>query len=111
MNEFIDYLSKQTEACKEKTARLEKEGRKDEADFSKVRTNIYEVCKTVTGALIDRPGAGADAVWARFEGFKAEWGAALEKARANDDARNTVIGETKMKALEDVIAHFPGTRG
>ena len=54
MKEFIDYLSKQIEAGGNDAARLEKEGRRDEADFAKVRTNIYEVCRTVTNALAER---------------------------------------------------------
>ena len=41
--EFLDYLTRQAESCREEINRLEKEGRKDDADFAKVRTNIYEV--------------------------------------------------------------------
>ena len=107
MNAFIDYLTRQIEAGREEIARLEAAGRQDDAAFEKVRANIYEVCKTVTGALIDRPGAGAEAVKARLEGFRETWGAALEKARTHGDVRNVVVGETKLEALEDVIAHFP----
>ena len=107
MDDFITYLTQQTEACRDEIARLEEDGRKDEADFAKVRMNIYDVCRTVTNALIDRPGAGAEAVKAQFRRFRTEWGSALEKAREHGDVRNTVIGETKLEALEDVIAHFP----
>ena len=107
MKEFIDYLSKQIEAGSDDAARLEKEGRRDEADFAKVRTNIYEVCRTVTNALAERPGAGPRAVKTRFESFRASWSAALEKARTHEDARNIVVEETKLQALEDVLAHFP----
>ena len=107
MNEFIEYLTKQIETGAEEAAGLEKEGRRDEADFAKVRTNIYEVCRTVTNALKDRPGAGMGAVKDRFEGFRTSWGAALEKARTHGDARNVVMEETKLQALEDVLAHFP----
>ncbi len=106
MKDFIGYLSQQIEAGKNDIARLEKEERQDDADFVKVRTNIYEVCKTVTNALIERPGAGVEAVSARFDGFKKSWGAALDKAREHGDARNIVVEETKLEALEDVIAHF-----
>lgn len=106
MNDFIGYLSQQIEAGKNDIARLEKEERKDDADFIKVRTNIYEVCKTVTNALAGRPGAGLEAVSARFDGFKKSWSEALDKAREHGDARNIVVEETKLEALDDVIAHF-----
>ena len=106
MKDFIEYLTRKIEAGKAEIAELEKEGRRDDANFARVRTNIYDVCKTVTNALKDRPGAGMDAVKARFEGFRNEWGTALEKARAHGDTRNIVVGESKLEALEDVIAHF-----
>ncbi len=107
MKEFTEYLSKQIEAGRNDVLRLKEEGRRDDADFARVRTNIYEVCRTVTDALMRRPEAGAEAVKARFDRFRTEWSAALEKARLHEDARNTVVGETKLKALDDVIAHFP----
>ncbi|MBO6014473.1 MAG: hypothetical protein J6P48_03290 [Oscillospiraceae bacterium] len=107
MKEFIDYLSQRIEACKEEIAGLEKSGRQDDADFAKVRLNIYTICRTVTDALQDRPGAGAGAVKAQLERFRTEWSAALDRAREHDETRNSVVGEVRMEALGDVIAHFP----
>ena len=106
METFINYLTEKIEAGKAEIAGLEADGCKDDADFARVRTNIYEVCRTVTGALTSRPGAGNGAVKAQFERLKAIWGDALEKAREHGDARNIVVEETKLQALEDVIAHF-----
>ena len=68
MKDFIEYLTDQFEAGKNDIARLEADGRKDDADFAKVRTNIYDVCRTVTKALTDRPGAGPEAVKAQLDG-------------------------------------------
>lgn len=107
MKDFIEYLTRQTEAGRVDIARMEKEGCRDDADFAKVRMNIYDVCKTVTNALIDRPGAGAEAVKAQLLRFRSTWNTALEKAREHGDVRNIVVEETKLQALEDVIAHFP----
>ena len=107
MDDFIAYLSERIEAGKAEIAALNADGRKDDANFAKVRTNIYEVCKTVTGALVNRPGFGAKAVAARFAGFRATWGADLEKAQAHDNARGIAVAEAQLTALDDVIAHFP----
>ena len=107
METFIEYLTEQIEAGKAEISRLEKAGCRDDADFAKVRTNIYEVCKTVTNALISRPGAGPEAVKAQFERFQAAWSEALGNADKHGDTRNVVIGETKLQALADVSAHFP----
>ena len=107
MDTFIKYLTEQIDGGKAEIARLEKDGCRDDADFAKVRTNIYEVCRTVTNALADRPGAGPEAVKKQFESFRTIWGEALDNVRKHDDVRNIVIEETKLKALADVIAHLP----
>ena len=107
MQEFIEYLARQIEAGTAEIAALEAEGRRDDANFAKVRTNIYDVCKTVTLALVDRPGFGIDAIKARFDGFGTTWGTALDKAREHGDVRGVAVAEAQLDALADVIAHFP----
>ena len=107
MDDFIAYLAAQAEAGKNEIAALEAEDRKDDANFAKVRTNIYEVCKTVTGALLNRPGFGIEVVKARLAGFKATWGADLDAATTHDDARGIAVAEAQLTALDDVITHFP----
>ena len=106
MEDFIAYLTQQLEAGKSDIARLDADGLQDDADFAKVRTNIYEIARTVTMALRNRPGAGTEAVEAQFARFRAGWQATLDKAREHGDTRNIVVEETKLSALEDIIAHF-----
>lgn len=107
MQEFIEYLTAQAEAANAKIDDLEASGRADDAAFAKVKANIYDVCKTVSLALVDRPGFGIGAIKARFEGFQTSWGTALEKAREHGDVRAVAVEETKLAALADAIAHFP----
>ena len=106
MKEFIAYLDSRIEEGKAKTAELLTGGRQDDANFMKVQTNIYEVCKTVNQALLSRPGAGISAVKAQLERFRTEWSASLEKAKLHGNARAIAVEETKLSALKDIIAHF-----
>ena len=69
-------------------------------------TNIYDVCSTVSQALLSRPGAGTGAIRAQLDRFRTEWGAALEKAKQHDNINGIAVEETKLAALDDVIAHF-----
>ena len=62
--------------------------------------------RTVTMALRNRPGAGTEAVEAQFARFRAGWQTTLDKAREHGNTRNIVVEETKLSALEDIIAHF-----
>ena len=106
MKEFITYLSSKVEEGKAETASLLADGRTDDANFAKVRTNIYDICRTISQTLINRPGAGTGAVRAQLERFRAEWGAALEKAKQHDNINGIAVEETKLAALDDIIAHF-----
>ncbi len=106
MKEFIAYLDSRIEEGRSEIAALTADGRIDDANFAKVRTNIYDVCRTVSRTLADRPGAGRDAVAAQLERFRATWGAALEKAKQHDDVSGIAVEEIKLAALEDVIARF-----
>lgn len=108
MKQFIEYLDGKLDEGRAEIERLFADGRKDDADFAKVSTNIYEVCKTVSQALISRPGAGVNAINAQFERFRTGWGAALDNAKLHNDAKAVAVEETKLAALEDVIAHFQG---
>lgn len=111
MNEFITYLSIKVEEGKAETASLLAEGRTDDANFAKVRTNIYDVCRTVSHALINMPGAGTDAIKAQLERFRTEWSSALEKAKQHDNIHGIAVEETKLAALDDIIAHFQEVAG
>ena len=106
MEEFITYLTGKIEEGKAETASLLVDGRKDDANFAKVRTNIYDVCRTVSQALVNRPGAGIGAIRSQLERFRTEWSAALEKAKQHDNINGIAVEETKLAALEDIIAHF-----
>ena len=106
MESFITYLTGKIEEGKAETAYLQADGRTDDANFAKVRTNIYDICRTISQTLINRPGAGTGAVRAQLERFRAEWSAALEKAKQHDNINGIAVEEMKLAALDDIIAHF-----
>ena len=106
MKEFISYLDSRIEEGRSEITALTVDGRTDDANFAKVRTNIYDVCRSVINTLINRSGAGRDAVAAQLERFCTTWGAALEKAKQHGDVSGIAVEEIKLSALEDVIARF-----
>ena len=111
MEEFIAYLTKKIEEGKGRIASLSADGRMDDANLEKAHTNIYNVCKTVSQALINRPGAGIPAVRSQFVRFNETWGAALEKAKQHGNANAVAVEEVKLTALADVIARFNEVTG
>ena len=111
MEAFIAYLNGRAEEGKAEAAALLADGRRDDANFARVRTNIYEICATVSRALMNRPGAGIGAVGAQMERFRTEWSGALDKARQYGNVGGIAVEETKLAALEDIIAHFREVTG
>ena len=103
---ILSYLDSRIEEGRSEITALTVDGRTDDANFAKVRTNIYDVCRSVINTLINRPGAGRNAIAAQLERFRATWGTALEKAKQHDNAKGMAVEEIKLSALEDVIAHF-----
>ncbi len=106
MREFIAYLDSRIEEGRAKIAVLTADGCTDDANFAKVRTNIYDICRTVSQTLVNKPGAGMNAIAVQLERFRTTWGVALEKAKQHDDFYSIAVEETKLTALEEVIAHF-----
>ena len=111
MEGFIAFLDGRIAEGKAEISALEADSRKDEANFARVKVNIFDICKTVTLTLANRPGAGTEAVTAQFERFRAAWGGALEKARRHGNADGAAVEEIKLAALEEVVARFREVTG
>ncbi len=111
MKRFIDYLENRIAEGKAEIIALESAGRKDDANFTRIRTNIYDVCMTVSLTLAYRPGAGISAVGTQLERFRTQWGAALEKARQHENINAAAVEETKLAVLQEIIASFQEETG
>ena len=103
METYFEYLDLRIKEGADEVAALRAEGRADDADFARVRANIYDVCKTVSKVHMNRPGGGTAAVKGMLLRFENEWGAALQKAKENGDVKKTAVEEIKLSALADVI--------
>ena len=111
MEGFIHWLEDRAREAKDDIARLKAQGRADDAAFQSVRANIYDACGAVSRTLMSRPGAGFPAVRKQFENFRALWGTALEKAKQHGDIKGIAVEETKLAALEDIMARFGEEEG
>ena len=109
VKEFIESLKAENAALNKKAAALRAENKADEAVFATVRANVYDICATVCGVKMktgDIEGFGA--MLDRFEG---EWGASLQAAEKQDNAKKICVEQTKLEALADVRARFAAARG
>ena len=108
MEAFMDSLRDRHAELNRQAAELRAQNRGDEAVFCTVRANVYDICATVCHVHLGR--GDADAAGAVLARFQAEWGAALEAAKRQDNARKICIEEAKLEALADVRARFAAAR-
>ncbi len=96
--------------CDRRKAKLMADDRADEADFEKIRSNIYDVFKTVLTAAQKVCGDDEEAIRAFFmskaEQIPANWTAAMEKAQAHGDEKKICIERIKLAAAEEITEKF-----
>ena len=101
---FVDYIDKKIQDLKNEEMLLEKENRKDEADFSKIKINICEICKTLYNVSKKAPnGQNAKEFYVqKLEKVSVEWNASKDKAKEHNDIEKVIIEELKLEVLNDV---------
>ena len=70
------------------------------------KAEVYDICKAVCGAA-EKQAQGAplkDAFVTAFERVTAPWKISLEQAKTHDDSRKVMIEESKLSAVEEIIA-------
>ena len=105
INEFFNWLDKAKEAVLSEVAALASDGRTDESNSLKAKANVYDICKSVIGAILKKaPDMSYKDAFASFERITAPWRESLEAAKAHDDARKIMVEEAKLSAVTEIFA-------
>ena len=102
---FIDWLETQIRAGQAEAAALELDHRRDEAVFSKIRGNVFDIFRSVYSASPDTAF-----FLARLEQIPASWQTALEQARRHDDSGKAHIETIKLEAAAQIRQAFRSTQ-
>ena len=108
MQDYINAMKEQNTALNRQAAELRAENKGDEAVFCTVRANVYDICATVCNVWVQK--GDPDACRAIFDRFREEWGAALDSARQQNNAKKQCIEEAKLEALADAVGRFDQAR-
>ena len=100
MKEFLDYLSAMEEKMKAEAVKLNGEERQDDANLTKVRANVYGICKSVLQVL------DANKTGETLSNLQTTWENSLRIAREHEDVKKTVIEQIKLEALEEIRAEL-----
>ncbi len=107
MNQFFD---KQIQLCKQQEKALQEDNRKDEASFQKIKSNVYDIFKTVFAVAQKAGGGNPQAVrqffWEKTEQIPANWRAAYQTAKLHDDAEKILIEQIKLDTIQQIRDEF-----
>lgn len=104
---FFDDVMDMKLQCLKEAAAAKADGRYDEAVQARVRSNVYDICCTVYGALQRAMGAAFPAAYEKkLQELGAAWTAARDEAEANGDADRAFTEEIKLAALQDVLRRW-----
>lgn len=103
---ILDFFEQKNAACGLERKRLQEEDRGDEANFEKIKANVYDIFKTIFLTAQKQYGDDQSKVQEFFlnklEQIPSSWAAAYEEARQHDDAGAMHIESVKLEVVRDI---------
>lgn len=100
------FLNERITACKQHSKLLAEENRKDEGNFEKIRTNVYEIFKTILSAAEKVCGkddlSGKHFFLQKMEQIPQSWAISYEKAKKYRDTEKMHIESIKLDTVREI---------
>ena len=108
MNAYLKELDRIAADLRQQANVFAADQRQDDADLTKIRANIYEICATIGNVVCKiTPEEQREAAYRmKLEELPRNWHTALEMARAHGNTQRAAVEELKLEALADVLARF-----
>ena len=106
---FINYLDQRTSSIQEDVLRLIADDRRDEANFEKIRANIFQIVKTMLQAsarISQEESERIGFLEAKLALFQETWEGYLRKAKEHGDDLKIVQEQTRLEALAEIRDTF-----
>ena len=105
-----DYFDAQISLCEQRGKKLLADDRTDEANFEKVKANIYDVFRTIFSVAVQNGKGDSEAVKSFFilktEQIPSNWATAYNKAKQYDDAVKMQIEQIKLDTVGEIKKMF-----
>ncbi len=108
MEAFVKELQAIAGELRQQANAFAADRRQDDADLTKIRANIYDICATI-GNVVYKNAAPEqqEAVYLKkLEELPRNWRIALDAAQAHGNGQRAAVEELKLEALEDVLSRF-----
>lgn len=108
METFVKELQAVAEQLRQQANGFAAQRRQDDADLTKIRANIYDICATIGTVVCKNTAPGQrEAVWLKkLEELPRGWRAALEMAQTHGNGQRAAVEELKLETLEAVLKRF-----
>lgn len=105
---FVEYIDNKIADLKNEEIQLQNSDRNDEANLTKVKINICEICKTLYNvSKKELNGQNAKEFFLqKMEKLSSEWKDSCEKAQKYGDVEKAVIEEIKLGILDEIKVKF-----
>lgn len=104
------WFGDQIRACKENQEKLYLDERTDEANFEKIRANVYDIFRTILSVAVENGKGDREAVKRFFmektEKIPANWIAAYDKANQHGDEEQMQIETIKLDTVQEIKQKF-----
>ena len=104
------YFDKQISLCGQCNKKMLAEERGDEADFEKVKANVYDIFRTIFSVAVKNSKGDFEAIKRffilRIEQIPSNWVSAYNKARQHDDAVKMQIEQIKLDTAREIKETF-----
>lgn len=110
---FTRFLDQRTDDVQKKIVHLNQDHRSDEANFEKIRANIFQVIKTVFLAYQKTPRTEPELqalMDAKLTMFQETWTGFLETAREHNDEKRVLQEQVKLEAMKEIRQKFDQLR-
>ena len=101
-----DFFRQRIAGCNERQRELQKENCNDEANFEKIKANVYDIFKTVLSVGMKQHGEDSskaqEFLIKKLEQISSDWASSYEKAKQNDDSKKMCIEKIKMNTAQDI---------
>ena len=105
--DFMQYLDAQIQSCKQEESRLIEDCRKDEANFCRIRANVFEICRTLfTAAQKSAADKVSEDFMKKTSHISENWKISRQKAEEHQDAARLLIENTKLQAAWEITEQF-----
>lgn len=104
------YFDGQINVCGQRERNLSADGRKDEANFERIRANVYDIFRTILSVAV-KTGQGDPEAVKRFFVSKTEqipsgWVTSYEQAEKHGDAVKMEIEQIKLETVAEIRQVF-----